>query len=69
MHKMLVLCLSMLHVWLIPVVVLISWTVDAMLQVGLTKTPVWTRKEVRTLTEDRTSSIARIRADLGYEPM
>eukprot|EP00904_Undaria_pinnatifida_P004179 jgi/Undpi1/13762/HiC_scaffold_9.g03413.m1 len=38
-------------------------------KVGLTKTPVWTRKEVRTLTEDRTSSIARIRADLGYEPI
>lgn len=38
-------------------------------KIGLTRTPVWTRKEVRTLTDDRTSSIARIRTDLGYQPI
>eukprot|EP00904_Undaria_pinnatifida_P004178 jgi/Undpi1/13761/HiC_scaffold_9.g03412.m1 len=38
-------------------------------KVGLTGTPLLTRKEVRTLTENRTLSIARIQADLGYEPI
>ena len=48
---------------------MLKWQHDTMLQVGLTRRPVWTREEVRTHTEGRTLSIARIRDDLGYEPM